>query len=124
MNLLATFRMQAAARSLGRRTVSVYEFWIKKFWAQTGQWNGQMVTRWMADLSAAGYSRVSRKIARQSPDPRVSAITTLPGRRDAIQLSAKLGESRPCLPIRSDLPALTGPPAPRTHISSLCAHPS
>lgn len=66
--LIGRFRVAAAARSIGRRTVSTYEFWIRKFWRDTGkvpasQWTGPMVSRWMFVLDKEGYSRVSRKQA-------------------------------------------------------------
>lgn len=66
--VLAQFRIAASARSLGRRTISTYAFWIRKFWQDIGkrpatEWNGQMVSRWMHILDDEKYSRVARKQA-------------------------------------------------------------
>jgi integron integrase len=64
--VIAQFRIAAAARSLGRRTIGTYIFWIKKFWADTGklpatEWTGPMVSKWMHILAEEKYSRVARK---------------------------------------------------------------
>lgn len=62
--LLQRFRVEAAARSLGRRTIQTYEFWLRKCYQDlkvpASQWTGETITRWMHHLDGQSYSRVSR----------------------------------------------------------------
>ncbi len=68
MGLIEKFRVQATCRDLQKRTVSVYEFWIRKFFIESGklpatQWTGAMVSEWLHSLDRQNYSSVSRKQA-------------------------------------------------------------
>jgi len=68
MGLIDQFRIQASCRELQKRTVSTYEFWIRKFFKDMGkppasEWTGEMVSRWMHRLDRENYSSVSRKQA-------------------------------------------------------------
>lgn len=68
MSLLEAFRREASCRQLGRRTISTYEFWIRKFFADSGrkpasEWSREMVATWLHELDRQRYSTVSRKQA-------------------------------------------------------------
>ncbi len=68
MGLIDQFRIQASCRELQKRTISTYEFWIRKFFADTGrrpasEWTGEMVSSWLHRLDRENYSSVSRKQA-------------------------------------------------------------
>lgn len=68
MGLIDQFRVQASCRELQKRTISTYEFWIRKFFADTGrrpasEWNGAMVSQWLHQMDRENYSSVSRKQA-------------------------------------------------------------
>ena len=68
MGLIDQFRIQASCRELGKRTIGTYQFWLRKFYKDSGcqpasAWNGEMVTNWMHALDRENYSSVSRKQA-------------------------------------------------------------
>lgn len=68
MGLIEKFRLQASGRGLQKRTVATYEFWIRKFFSETGrlpasQWTAAMVSEWLYALDRQSYSTVSRKQA-------------------------------------------------------------
>ena len=68
MALLEKFRIQASCKDLQPRTRKTYEFWIRKFFVQSGRlpasdWTGEMVSAWMHRLDQDNYSSVSRKQA-------------------------------------------------------------
>lgn len=68
MSLLKQFHIQASCRDLQKRTVRTYEFWIRKFFSESGRlpaskWTGEMVAAWLHHLDRQNYSSVSRKQA-------------------------------------------------------------
>jgi len=68
MGLIDQFRVQASCRDLQKRTIATYEFWLRKFYNESGRqpasaWNGEMVSRWLHELDRNNYSFVSRKQA-------------------------------------------------------------
>lgn len=68
MGLIDQFRVQASCRDLQKRTRATYEFWLRKFYAESGrkpasEWSGPMVAQWLHDLDSQQYSTVSRKQA-------------------------------------------------------------
>lgn len=68
MGLIDQFRVQASCRDLQKRTVATYEFWLRKFFNESGrkpasEWTGAMVSAWLHALDRQAYSSVSRKQA-------------------------------------------------------------
>lgn len=68
MGLIDQFRVQASCRDLQKRTVATYEFWLRKFYNESGkkpasEWTGAMVAEWLHALDQQAYSSVSRKQA-------------------------------------------------------------
>jgi integron integrase len=68
MGLIERFRQAASHRQLQRRTIGTYEFWLRKFYHETGRqpataWTGEMVRVWLHQLDQDRYSTVSRKQA-------------------------------------------------------------
>jgi len=68
MGLIDQFRVQASCRDLQKRTVATYEFWLRKFFNESGkkpasEWTGVMVSEWLHALDRQAYSSVSRKQA-------------------------------------------------------------
>lgn len=66
--LIHEYKVQATAHGHQPRTVATYEFWIRKFWAESGktspsQWTGPMVGEWLHALERDRYSSISRKQA-------------------------------------------------------------
>ena len=68
MGLIDQFRVQASCRDLQKRTVATYEFWLRKFYNESGkkpasEWSGALVADWLHSLDRQSYSSVSRKQA-------------------------------------------------------------
>jgi site-specific recombinase XerD len=65
--LIELFREAASSRGLGKETVNVYSYWLRKLYAFTKtparKWRGQDITAWLADLDSQGYSFPSRNQA-------------------------------------------------------------
>ncbi len=69
MGILEAIERAASLRSLQKNTISVYQFWVRKFWKFTqkrpaSEWTGPMVSDWLYALdSVEHYSDTARRQA-------------------------------------------------------------